>query len=455
MRLLERLTAEVASRQAALAERGYSSLAEQRDDADRAGQTPLPYLVLMVDDWDSFSETYDEVDHGRPTEMMLQLLREGPAVGLRVVLTGGRSVLLSRVAGLVPGRFCLRMADDSDLMLAGLPSSSLPVRMPPGRAVRVADGVELQVGVLRDDRADPEQPPDASGRAQVTLLRRLGEAATAGGLRPVPTPLRPIRVEPLPTSIALSTVRHEARERAGHTDLVVGVGGDDLSPVAHDPGAGLSFLVAGPAGSGRTTTLRLITHQLLELGREVLIVAEPGSDDVDGGVSRPTPARNATAEVVGRVVTVAPSDATRIRSVIEASPGLVAVVDDVERLVDPGATDALSELARGAHRTGGGVVCAGLTHELLSQFRGLAQEVRRAQTGILLQPSAPADGELFAVRATALGGRVAGRGLHVERGRLTPIQVALPDVLTPDCFTHSRPLLATAEPARGEQSGGE
>jgi S-DNA-T family DNA segregation ATPase FtsK/SpoIIIE len=105
---------------------------------------------------------------------------------------------------------------------------------------------------------------------------------------------------------------------------------------------------------------------------------------------------------------------------------LVAVVDDVERLAGSGVEEVLIDLVRSGRQTGAGVVCAGMTHELLTQFRGLAVEVRRQQTGLLLHPSSPTDGELFTVRASPLRERLPGRGLHVERGRLTPVQVALP-----------------------------
>jgi S-DNA-T family DNA segregation ATPase FtsK/SpoIIIE len=453
-RLLQRLLEEVGARQTRWAEHGYSSLAEQHEDARASGADPLPYLVLMVDDWETFTDTYDEVDAGRPVEAMHQLLREGPSVGLRVALTGGRSVLLSRTASLVPQRFCLRMADEGDLLLAGLSAASIPAHQPPGRALRVSDGIELQVAVLPGDPeateeqecaapnqegravpgtkgpAQPEEacPVDGSGRAQVRLLHRVaGRCATEGEPAAAPRRLRPLRIEPLPRTISLAQASgclNEAGPGAGaDTDpragserrgsLVLGVGGDDLQPVTIDTTAGLSFLIAGPAGSGRTSALELLARQLLDCGRVVAVVAESRSPL---GALDDQPA----------AFLVDPSDVRGLRTVQQGHPDLVAVVDDVERLAGSGIDDVLTELARSGRQTGAGVVCAGMTHELLTQFRGLAVEVRRQQTGVLLHPSSPADGELFTVRASPVRERFPGRGLHVDRGRLTPVQVALP-----------------------------
>ncbi|WP_137122604.1 FtsK/SpoIIIE domain-containing protein [Segeticoccus rhizosphaerae] len=447
-RLLQRLLEEVAQRQSAWAEHGYSSLAEQREDAMASGAEPLPYLVIMVDDWDAFTETYDEVDAGRPVEAMHQLLREGPSVGLRVVLTGGRSVLLSRTASLVPQRFCLRMADEGDLLLAGLPAASVPGRLPPGRALRVGDGAELQIAVLpdRSPADDPKSPErstsgeealdvigeercavDGSGRAQVRLLHQVADRCLRDPGEPGRSSrrLRPLQIEPLPRTISLTQLVCRPAGAAGvaaaetatgsrHAlPLLLGVGGDDLQPVTIDPGGGLSFLVAGPAGSGRTTALELLARQLLDLGRVVAVVAESRSP-------------LAALETEPAALIFDPTDVHGLRVAQQEHTDLVAVVDDVERLAGSGVEEVLIDLVRSGRQTGAGVVCAGMTHELLTQFRGLAVEVRRQQTGLLLHPSSPTDGELFTVRASPLRERLPGRGLHVERGRLTPVQVALP-----------------------------
>ena len=77
-----------------------------------------------------------------------------------------------------------------------------------------------------------------------------------------------------------------------------------------------------------------------------------------------------------------------------------------------------------ARRGRGLVACAADTATLLTQYRGTAVEVARAQTGILLSPQGISDGELFGVRTARSLERVPGRGLLAVRGRATEIQVA-------------------------------
>jgi DNA segregation ATPase FtsK/SpoIIIE, S-DNA-T family len=61
---------------------------------------------------------------------------------------------------------------------------------------------------------------------------------------------------------------------------------------------------------------------------------------------------------------------------------------------------------------------------VMTQYRGVAVEVARHQTGVLLGPSGPADGDLFGVRVARARDRIPGRGLLIARGGTTPVQVA-------------------------------
>ena len=117
-RLLARLRAEIGRRQQLLAEAGYASLAELR--AVQGGPR-LPWLVLMLDRWEGFVAAFEGYDYGRLIESLMQLLREGPAVGLRAVVTGDRSALIGQISTVFDDRLILRLADPADYGLAGVP----------------------------------------------------------------------------------------------------------------------------------------------------------------------------------------------------------------------------------------------------------------------------------------------------------------------------------------------
>ena len=431
-RLVARVVEEVGRRQALLGASGLGSVTEQRcwvaeqgggaarppgvgsvgeqprttggagDDGMGDGGGPLPYLVLLVDGWEVWARAFESVDHGRPTEQLLRILREGPAAGVRVALTGDRSILLSQVASAVPDKLVLRLSDPTDLVMAGIPSAAVPAVQPPGRAVRAHDHAEVQIALLDGD---------GTGAAQARALLELGRRCAP---TPAPAPeLRPLRIEPLPQRISVAQVR---ARRSGADDrqwALVGVGGDEAGPVGLDVMATPAVLVAGPPGSGRSSTLATMAGQLAASGRPLAVVSPRRSS--------PLP------QLVGDAAEqVDPHDREALASLLKRHDDLVVAVDDAELVLDTPCEEVLVEQLRHGE-PGPTLLCAGGSEELAGLFRGLTVEARKHRTGVLLQPTGLADGDLLGIRVRSGDPGPPGRGLLVAPGRVVPVQVALPD----------------------------
>ena len=183
-----------------LAAGGFASVAEQRAAAEPGDR--LPWLVLMVDGWEGVQAAYDEVDHGRPLDVLQRLIREGGSAGLRVVLTGDRGVLTSRVGASISDRLLLRLADPGDYGLAGVAARQVPVAMPAGRGLLADGAVEAQVALLDRDPAGP---------AQQAALAAVATSAETGQTELTPAHQRPLRVEPLPARVCVDAVRVAAK----------------------------------------------------------------------------------------------------------------------------------------------------------------------------------------------------------------------------------------------------
>ncbi|MEV0581807.1 FtsK/SpoIIIE domain-containing protein [Nonomuraea sp. NPDC050310] len=230
-RLLIRLRAEVGRRQQLLAEAGHSSLAEYRAAGNR-----LPWLVLLIDRWEGYAAAFEGYDYGRLTEALLQLLREGAAVGLRAVVTGDRSALIGQVSTVFDDRLILRLADSADYGLAGLPIKELPSTMPPGRAVSMGDHglIESQIALL---------DPDPSGPAQVAAFQKLARLARAAQSDERAPGERAIRSERVPSQAGVRRdLLSEIGAGGGGVPSQAGASGDVLSEAG--AGSGVS------AGSG-------------------------------------------------------------------------------------------------------------------------------------------------------------------------------------------------------------
>jgi S-DNA-T family DNA segregation ATPase FtsK/SpoIIIE len=384
-RLLSWLAGELARRQAQLAAGGHGGLAEQR--AAASADDRLPHLLLLLDGWEAFLALFQDVDGGALVDRVHQLLREGPSAGLHVVLTSDRSGLLGRVASLVDDTLLLRLADRGDYAAAGVRSTQVPADLPPGRGWSVRhEPRSAQVALL---------DADATGPGQAAALTRSGQAA------PAPRRHRPHRVEPLPAEVRLADLPGQ-RDR-----LLLGVGGDELEPVTLGPDVvRAGFLIAGPAGSGRSSVLAAIAQQLVAQGRPVVVFAP-----------RPSPLRR----VPGLLDCVTDT---------AWSPPAVApaalLVDDAELLVDSPVGGLLEDAVRQARDGGPLVVAAGSTDALLGGYRGFVVELRRARSGLLLSPQSPGDGDLLGLRLprSSVVAVHPGRGLLVGRGGTVPLQVA-------------------------------
>jgi S-DNA-T family DNA segregation ATPase FtsK/SpoIIIE len=383
-RLLSWLSDEVTRRQALLGAAGHAGICEQRAGARPADR--LPHLLLLLDRWEAFLATYQDLDAGRLVELFYRLLREGPSAGLHVVMTTDRTGLVGRVSSMIQDRLVLRLADRGDYAGAGLPTRLVPDVVPPGRGWSLAGAPVVTQLALLD--ADP------SGEAQTAALRGL-----VGRL---PTTASPRRIDPLPASVLLSALRAATGDR-----VVLGIGGDELEPVTLDVSDG-AFVVSGPPRSGRSTALLTIGRQLMASGARVVAVAP-----------RPSPLRALPHCHTDR-------EASYDLQALLTDPPDALLIDDAELLVDSPLAQVLERVVREMRDSNTMVIAAGTTDELVTGYRGFLVELRRARAGVLLSPQSAADGDLLGVRLSrSVGGPVhPGRGLLCTRGRTTPLQVA-------------------------------
>ncbi|MHA3705130.1 FtsK/SpoIIIE domain-containing protein [Jatrophihabitans sp. YIM 134969] len=363
-------------------------LLERELAARRAGSEPAAPLVVLVDGWPALARVLDETDGGRSAERMTAVWRGAGGAGVTVVVTGDRSVLGSRTASAADRVWLLRLADPADAAMVGLAPRDVPDLMPPGRVVCVPDGDTVQL-VLP---AAPHPP-----------------------VRPRPT-VTGLRLRPLPDRVVLPPAA------PGGTVLRIGRGGDEAGVVGVDPWAGGGrWVVAGPPRSGRSTALvRLGTEAADTVGATVVWWASPHSPLTTVADARGWTALDPDAAVVA----------------VDGHERTLVLLDDADDLTDTPVSDALTTALRTAAPGRIAVVAAGRPDELLTAYRGVVAEVRRARRGLLLRPG-PGDGDLVGIRSgRSRAGWPPGRGVlvaggvrvddrPVDTGPVT-VQVALP-----------------------------
>jgi S-DNA-T family DNA segregation ATPase FtsK/SpoIIIE len=238
----------------------------------------------------------------------------------------------------------------------------------------------------------------------------------------------PFVIRALPARVRLD----ELAGRHGHVEhVVLGLGGESGEPVkirvgpARGSTTGVRFLVAGPPRSGRSTLLSTIMIQLTRRPHFVVAAGGPRSPII-------------TLARVHDVATLYPDDDTghainEMEERLNAGQFATLLIDDTELFADGPVGERVTALVRSAP-SALDVFAAGRVEDLALAFGGVAAEMRRARTGVLLQPG-PGDGDLFGLRLPFHRSPIpAGRGLLIAPDLIAdptgpaalPLQVAQP-----------------------------
>ncbi len=377
-RLLRRLSAELSRRQELLAATGFADIREQR--AAAAEPERLPHVFVLLDRWEGFTSTLGELEAGSLTDVLTRLLSEGASVGMHLVMTGDRSLLVGRISALCEEKLVFKLAEKEDYRLAGLNPRDLPDDLQPGRAFRTGSGTELQVALLA---------PDASGHGQTAALQAIAAHCRSRDAA-VAAMQRPFRVDVLPPHVSFADAWQLRPVSAGPLWGMVGVGGDTLTALGPDLASGMPcFIVAGPAKSGRSTILLSIARSFLAVGTPVVVAAP-----------RPSPLRALTSVpgVVDMFDRPELSEAELAGALARFNRPGVVLIDDAELLRDCGAASELSRLIALGSDAGRALVFAGESESVGIGFGGWQVEAKRARRGCLTAPSTLPEGDLIGVR---------------------------------------------------------
>ena len=202
----------------------------------------------------------------------------------------------------------------------------------------------------------------------------------------------------LPESVGIDALLGAGRaERGAGADLFIpfGIGDETLEPAGFELDEGDHAMIAGPARTGRTTALRVVAEVIARLYPDILLI---------GVATRRSALRECTA--LTRVVTSAEELGELVPALRDAERLQVLLVDDADVVDDP--TRGLSDLF-GAPRANLHAIVAGRT-DALKTLGHWSVGVRRARTGLLLQPDVQVDGPLLGVTLPRARRRRSGPG---------------------------------------------
>lgn len=399
VRLLRTLRATVDDRATRFASVRAGSIAEYRT---LAGRPDEPRIFLLVDSVGAFRQAYELTDRAKWFDQFVSIAQDGRPLGVHVVVTADRMAAVpSSLASAMQQRVALRMANDNDLMMLGVPKDGFGEHVPPGRGYR--DGLELQIAVFGGSSNVSEQ---------AAALQRLAAAMRSNGVHDAPP------IERLKDHVALADLPSQV---AGLP--VLGVREDDLGPAPFQPKG--AFLVAGPPGSGRTTALVTLARSLRRW-------------DERCNLALFGPARSQLAHAVDWTWKgLGPDDMAEVAKLVTAAledeegggPPVAIVIESITEFLNGPADQALNAAIRSVLQREDGLVVADGDPSSLSGASPTLQLLKTSRYGMALQPEQAEGQSVFRTNfpRVSRGQFPPGRGLMVVSGKAGIVQVAAPE----------------------------
>jgi DNA segregation ATPase FtsK/SpoIIIE, S-DNA-T family len=358
-------------------------------------------IIVLVDGLAAFRSAYETGPRARWLDLLTSLAADGRPVGVHFVISvDQRSGMPSALASTVQSRVVLRMAHPDDYAFLAVAGDVLTPASPPGRGLM--NGAEIQCAVL-----------GGSGEVvtQAGAARAVGDSMRAAGVLQAPA------IRSLTSRAHLSDLPAEVSGRP-----VLGVGAATLSALPFEPRG--SFVVTGPSGSGRTTSLASLARSLHRWDPEMLLyLVTPRRSSELGSLPEWAEVAAGSEAIVAL--------ATRLRGeLLEGGlPASLAIL--VERVDDLPGTVAelpLSALVKAALDLECFVVAEGEAIFFSSSF-GLPGLLKTSRSGLALQPDGVEGQSIFRTGFPAFNraDQPEGRGFLVQRGRPEMLQVGLAD----------------------------
>lgn len=321
---------------------GIDSMAEYR--ARRSAGDPMaaddPYgdVFLVIDGWATVRQQFEALE-----APITAIAAQGLSFGVHVVLTASRwAELRPALKDQIATRVELRLGDPAESEMDRR-RARLLANAQPGRGI-TPDGKDMVIALPRWD----------AQRTTTGLTEAV--AATVGRLRDRWAGQRAPRVELLPTVVCHRDVAAGDRPP---TQVVIGLGEQELRPVAVDFGEQPHLLALGETGCGKSSLLRMLCGEIVRSGnaeqvqleivdfrRSLLGVVE--SEHLSGYSASPAALTTRLPKLLGRLEARMPGESVTQQQLRDRSwwsgPEIFLVVDDYD-LVAASTGNPLTPLA--------------------------------------------------------------------------------------------------------------
>ena len=393
IRTLRSIAAERSERYAAA--KSAATITQYRNNT---GQTDEPRIVVLIDNFGGLRQVMETAQRQAMFEALLRLAAEGRQQGIHFVISADRSSTIPPAfATSIQQRLVLRLAQDQEYSMFGVPNGLLNIESPPGRGAM--DGDEVQVAILGGAAS--------TGRQEAAIGRLAADLSALGRWSPAPG------IPRLPTDVSLDDLPGEVEGQP-----VLGIADETLAPLGfsiEEP-----ILVAGPPQAAPERAMLAMVQSaarlfkprsavLLSVRRSTLASAFGWTEAHIGAEAVATFARECTG-----------SDPSR------TTPEFL-VIDGLTDVANSDADMAVQDLIKACGREGRFVIAAADSFQVSSVY-GSAQLMRSFRNGVALQPEQSDGDSIFRtpfprVNRSEFG---PGCGYLVRQGAVMKVLVASP-----------------------------